>query len=169
MAKVQTERLRSCVCTRGLRHLGAAAGPGRTRKHRHSSLRGAAVTGACGLGWNGDGLVACTVTVPRQGRGMATASNLAKGPNSTTRLDGHRRARGACERRECDITAVFAITGKGHNDRQRSTARAKRDQGKTVWETRVRVLCSTKGCKNMGVTRTRHCVRVGRCSRTAKP
>ena len=125
MAKVQTERLRSCVCTHGLRHLGAAAGPGRTRKHRHSSLRGAAVTGAFGIGWNGDGLVACTVTVPRQGRGMATASNLAKGPNSTTRLEGHRRARGACERRECDIAVVFAITGQGHGERRRSTARVK--------------------------------------------
>ena len=125
MAKVQTERLRSCVCTRGLRHLGAAAGPGRTHKHRHSGLRGATVTGACGLGWNGDGLVACTVTVPRQGRGMATASNLAKGSNSTTRLEGHRRARGACEHHVRDIAVVFAITRQGHGERQRSTVRVK--------------------------------------------
>ena len=125
MAKVQTERLRSCVCTRGLRHLGAVAGPGRTRKHRHSELRCATVTGACGLGWNSDGLVACTVTVPRQGRGMATASNLAKGSNSTTRLEGHRRARRACERRERDITVVFVITGQGHGERRRSIARVK--------------------------------------------
>jgi hypothetical protein len=117
MAKVQTKWLRSCVCTRGLRHLGAAAEPGRTRKHRHSELRGATVTGACGLGWNGDGLVACTVTVPRQGRGMATALNLAKGSNSTTRLEGHRRARGTCERHERDIAVVFAITGQGHGER----------------------------------------------------
>ena len=64
MAKVQTEWLRSCVFTRGLRHLGAAVGPGRTRKHRHSGLRAATVTGACGLDWNGDGLVACMVMVP---------------------------------------------------------------------------------------------------------
>jgi len=125
MAKVQTERLRSCVCTRGLRNLGAAAGPGRTRKHRHSGLRCATVTGACGLGWNGDGLVVCTVTVPRQGRGMATASNLAKGSNSTTRLEGHKRARGACEHHVRDIAVVFAITGQGHSERQRSTARVK--------------------------------------------
>jgi len=41
-------------------------------------------------------------------------------------------------------------------------ASVKRDQRRTVWGTRVRVLCSAKGRMDMGVTRTRHHVRVGR-------